>query len=65
MKTPLPESLYYCKYAGRWIIAENPKKCSNYYGCEDCEFHIKRPLNKYIIKKLRRLEKENEVQKIL
>ena len=61
MKLSLPEILSYCRFAGRWIIAENPKKCSNDYDCENCEYYEKRKLSRYIIKKLRKLEKENKI----
>lgn len=62
MKPPLPKTKSFCKYSKQWIIVENPKKCaSEDYDCENCEYHEVRNLNSYIIKKLRRLEKENEV----
>lgn len=65
MGKQLPENLSFCKYARTWIITETPKKCSNYYDCASCEHHEVRKLNKYITRKLRRLEKENDVQTIL
>jgi len=61
MSHPLPEKLSFCKFTKRWIICEIPKKCCNECTCENCNYHEERPLNSYIKKKLRRLEKENEV----
>ncbi len=61
MSKPLPETMRFCKYTNKWIITENPKKCATQdYDCDNCEHCEKRVLNKYIIKKLRKLEKENK-----
>jgi len=64
MKTTLPEYLHYCQFAKRWIVAETPKKCCNTYDCESCEYYEKRLLNRYIKRKLRKLEKDNLSRKI-
>ena len=56
---PLPKQLPYCSYAKRWIISETPKKCCNYYNCENCEYYQNRTLNRYIKRKLLQLQHEN------
>lgn len=60
MRDTRPITVSFCKYSRRWILVETPKKCPNDFCCEGCEHHEMRKPTRHLIRKLRRLEKENE-----